>query len=270
MDIPFLIPGTTEPAITIRRHALGNISVLIDGQPAKRRKGRTLSYDIPLADGSVTEFRLTGQWTGLKAVVNGVETALEPRIPRFAIVLMFLPLALALVGGLIGALLGLGAAAINARVARSPMRWPLKVVAMLGTTILGAGLYLAVAIAITPLPTLTTGSCMNGIREGANPTFADIRPVDCAVAHDNEVIASFPYTGDGAHPGQPALLAFAVTPCIQAFAGYVGIEFEASSLDMIVVAPTDVTWAKGDRQISCVAFEMTGAKLTGSVRGTAR
>ena len=82
MDMPFHIPGTTEPAITMRRSALGSISVLVDGQPAKRRKGRTLSFDIPLADGSVTELALTGRWMGLKAVVNG---------GRLAVGLMSLP-----------------------------------------------------------------------------------------------------------------------------------------------------------------------------------
>jgi len=268
LDIPFLIPGTAEPAIIIRRPALGNISVLVDGQPAKRRKGRTLSYDIPLADGSVTELRLTGQWTGLKAVVNGVETPLEPPVPRFLIVLMFLPLALGLVGGLVGALFGLGAAAINARVARGPWVWPIKVAAMLGATIFAVALYFGMAIAIAPVPTLTTGSCLNGVQEDAE--IDTTGTIDCAIAHDNEVIASIPYTGDGAYPGQPALHAFAEAPCIQAFADYVGIAFDASSLGMFLAVPTDVSWAKGDRQINCVVSAPAGAKLTGSVRGSAQ
>lgn len=270
MDIPFNIPGTTEPAITVRRPALGSISVLVDGHPAKRRKGRTLSFDIPLADGSVTELHLTGQWTGLKAVVNGVETPLEPRVPRFAIAMMFLPLALGLVGGLLGASFGLGAAAINARVARGPWAWPIKVAAMLGATVLAVALYFGMAIAIAPLPTLTTGSCINGVQDGAEMTIDTSRAVDCAVAHDNEVIASIPYTGDGAFPGQPALNAFAQAPCTEAFAAYVGIDFDASSLDMFLATPTDLSWAKGDRQISCVVAAPAGGKLTGSVRWTAQ
>ncbi len=271
MDIPFLIPGTTEPAITIRRPALGNLSVLVDGQPAKRRKGRTLSYDIPLADGSITELGLTGQWTGLKAVVNGVETRLEPPVPRFLIVLMFVPLALGLIGGLIGALFGLAAAAVNARVARGPMSWPIKVATMLGTTAVALALYLGIAFAIAPVPTLTTGTCLNDVQDGAELTIDTTRPVDCAVAHDNEVVASLPYTGDGGtYPGQPALNAFAQTPCTDAFAAYVGISFDASTLDMFLITPTDGSWAKGDRQINCVVAAPAGGKLTGSVRGTAQ
>jgi hypothetical protein len=57
MDIPFRIPGTTEPEIIVRRSWLGNIAVLVGGTPLKRR-GRSLTYDIPLPDGSVTELRL--------------------------------------------------------------------------------------------------------------------------------------------------------------------------------------------------------------------
>ena len=270
MDIPYLIPGTTEPQITVRRPALGNISVLVDGQPANRRKGRTLSYDIPLADGSVTELRLTGQWTGLKAVVNGVETPLEPRVPRFALVLTFLPLALGLIGGLTGALFGLGAAAINARIARGSLGWPIKVATMLGTTVLAVALYLGIAVAIAPVPTLTAGTCLNGVQDGTELTIDTTNPVDCAVAHDNEVIATLPYVGEGAYPGQPALNAYAQTPCTDAFAVYVGISFDASTLDMFLITPTDVSWAKGDRQIGCVVAAPAGGKLTGSVKGTAQ
>lgn len=270
LDIPFHIPGTTEPAITVRRAALGNISVLVDGRPAKRRHARTMSWDIPLADGSVTELRLTGQWTGLKAIVKGVETALEPRIPRLAVVLMFLPLGLVIVGGLIGALFGVGAAAINARLARRAMGWPLKVAAMLGVTVLAVTLYFGLAFAIAPVPTLTTGNCLNGVREGAELTTDTTRPVDCAIAHENEVVASIPYTGGGAYPGVDALVASAETGCLQGFASYVGVDFQASSLEMILVTPTDVSWLKGDREIDCVVYAPGGAKLTGSIKGSAR
>jgi hypothetical protein len=75
VDFPYRIPGTTEPEITIRRSALGNLSVHVDGQQLKRR-GRGMRYDIPLPDGTTTELEVTGQWRGLKAKANGVETAL--------------------------------------------------------------------------------------------------------------------------------------------------------------------------------------------------
>src|SRR3989442_230384 len=83
--------GTAEPEIIIRRSALGNIAVVVGGAPVKRRRGRDLTYDIPLLDGTVKELRLTGMWTGLKAVVDGVETQLEPRVSRILVALIFLP-----------------------------------------------------------------------------------------------------------------------------------------------------------------------------------
>ena len=63
---------------------------------------------------------------------------------------------------------------------------------------------------------------------------------------------------------------FAQDPCLDAFAEYVGIDFQTSSLDMILVTPTDLTWLKGDREIECVVLTTDAGKLTGSVRGFAR
>jgi hypothetical protein len=270
MDIAFHIPGTTEPEIVIRRSALGSLSVLVDGKPAKRRHRRTLSYDVPLPDGTVTELRLTGQWTGLKAVVDGVESPLEPRVPIFAVVLTFLPLALVLLGGVVGALLGVGAAAINARVARLAAAWPLRIAVMLGVTAAALGLMFGIAVAIAPVPVLATGSCLNGIREGTVVDTDTARAVDCDAAHDNEVVGSVSYTEVGPFPGQPALAAYAESGCVEAFADYVGISFEVSTLQMFLVTPTDLTWAKGDRGIDCVVLGPDGERLTGSVKGAKR
>jgi Septum formation len=270
MDTSFHLPGTTEPEIVIRRSALGSLSVLVDGTPAKRRHRRTLSYDVPLPDGTVTELRLTGQWTGLKAIVDGVETPLEPRVPIFAVVLTFLPLALVVIGGVVGALLGVGAAAINARVARQAAPWPFRILAMLGVTVAALGLTLGIAVAIAPLPVLATGSCLNGIGDGTVVDAVSARAVDCNAAHDNEVVGSVRYAETGAFPGQSTLAAYAESGCIEAFAGYVGISFEASTLQMILVTPTDLTWAKGDRGIDCVVVGADGERLTGSVKGAKR
>ena len=105
VDKSFVMPGTAGPLVTVNRSALGGIDVSVDGVPARRRRGRAMSFDIPLEDGSVTELALTGQWTGLKANIAGVVIPLEPPLPRFAIALMFLPF-VALVGGIWGALVG--------------------------------------------------------------------------------------------------------------------------------------------------------------------
>lgn len=269
VDVEFRIPGTTEPEIRVRRSGFGNLHVLVDGAPAKRRRSRTLSYDIPLADGSVKELRLKGQWTGLKAVVDGVETPLEPPLAGYLRILTFLPVALVVLGPLLGALVGVGAAAINARLARRPMRAPIKIAAMLGVSALALGTFLVATFAIAPIPSLETGRCVNGIREGAEVTTQTTRSVDCGKPHDNEVVGTIQYTGQSGYR-KDVLEPFAQTACLEAFAAYVGVDFQVSTLEMIVVTPTDLTWAKGDREIACVVLAGGGGQLTGSVKGTAR
>jgi hypothetical protein len=273
VDATFTLPGTTGPRITVHRPAIGTIRVLVDGMPAKRRTARTLSYDIALADGSTTELTLKGQWTGLKAVANGVELPLEPTIPRPALAVVFLPLVL-VVGGVVGILIGLGGAIVNARLVRGDANGAVKVLAMLGVTVLAVVLYVGiafgVAVATTPVATLQTGTCVNGIRAGATLTDDVTRQVDCAARHDNEVIGSATYTPDGAFPGEDALKSFADTTCVAAFEPYVGVAFDSSGLDMIEFTPDELSWAKGDHQIGCVVIAGDGGQLTGSVRGTAR
>lgn len=269
MDIPFVLPGTTEPAITVRRSMFGNIGVLVNGVPLKRR-GPGLTYDIPLPDGTSTELRLTGQWTGLRAAVNGVETALEPPVSRFVVALVFLPLFLAVIGGAIGAVVGFVTAGVNLTLSRRAISLPLKLAAMLGMTALGAAVAIGIVFAITPIPTLAAGSCLSGVHQGAAITAGSTKPIDCSVVHENEVVGAFEYAGGGGYPGQSVLLAYAQAPCLQAFADYVGIDFQASSLDMIAVTPSDLSWIKGDRTISCVAVDPKGGTLTGSIRDSGR
>lgn len=268
MDLSYRIPGTTGPDIVVRRSTLGSLQVLVDGVPVKGKRGR---YPIQLPDGTSKELQLTGQWTGLKAIVDGVETPLEPPIPKYLLVLIFLPLALVVVGGLIGgAFAGLGAA-INTGVARLSLPTAGKVIAMLGVTVLAVALYVVTAVAfrsaIAPTnATLDVGTCVNGVAEGQVITSLD--PVSCATPHDNEVVGSATHPDAATYPGQATLETFAATPCIAAFNAYVGGDFQTSSLAMLPIVPTETTWAKGDRAITCVVLSNDGTKLTNSVNGS--
>lgn len=267
MDIPYRLPGTTEPDIVVRRSALGNISVLVNGQKAKRRGA--LKYDIPMPDGTTTELRLGGQWSGLKATANGVETVLEPAVNPIFTILVFVPIALVLVGGAIGGVIGVIASAINLALSRRPLRAPVKLVAMLGTIAVAAAVWFGFAFALTPLPKLALGTCVNGISEGANLTAASYNAVDCSKQHDNEIVGVVTYTAGSSYPGEAALLTFAQQACPPAFETYVGIPFEESVLDMLPVVPNDLRWAKGDHEVSCVAIGPGGSPMTSSVKGSA-
>jgi hypothetical protein len=269
VDSSFRIPDTTGPEIVVRRTLLGDIKVFADGVPLKKLSWRRLAYTVPLPDGTTTELRLTGQWSGLRASVNGADLPLEPRLPRWVVVLSFLPFVL-IIGGLIGALFAIGGLAVNTALARRAIRAPIKAAAMLAVTALAIGLYFGTIVAIAPVPSLTAGTCVNGIHEGATVTAATTRAVSCASAHENEVIGNLTHPGSGSYPGMTVLLDYGQNPCLDAFRAYVGVDFEVSSLMMIEVVPTDVTWLKGDRLISCVVLPSDGTKLTGSVKGTAR
>jgi Septum formation len=273
VDFQFRVPGMTEPDITIRRSALGNVSVHVDGQEL-RRHGRGQRYDIPLADGTTTELEVVGQWRGLKAKVNGVETALEPPVSPIFVALIFLPLALVVIGGLIGGLIGVFASMANLVVSRLRFAAPLKLVTMVVVVAIGVGAYFAVAFALAPVPSVAVGECLNTRASQAQAEElldpSALRPVDCATAHENEVVALITYTGEGGFPGIQALTDYASGPCVEAFEPYVGISFEESALQMFALTPSDQTWIKGHRTIGCVVMTVDGSLITGSVRGTAR
>lgn len=268
MDLPFRIPGSSGPDIVVHRSMFGGLQVRVDGVPVKGRRG---VYPIQLPDGTTKELRLTGQWTGMKAVVDGIETPLEPPIPPYLLIPIFLPLGLVVVGGLIGGAFGGLGVAINTGVARLSLPTAGKVIAMLGVTVLAAALYFVTAVAfrgaIAPSATLDVGSCVNGVAEGQVITNS-LDPVPCTTPHDNEIVGSATHPDAPSYPGQAALETFAAAPCITAFNTYVGGDFDTSSLSMLPIVPTEATWAKGDRTITCVVLSHDGTKLTSSVKGS--
>jgi Septum formation len=145
-----------------------------------------------------------------------------------------------------------------------------KVLAMLGVTVVAAALWVILVIAIrgtvAPVQALGVGMCTNGVAVGKTITSLDSVP--CTSPHDNEVVGSSTYTGSEVYPGQAALETFAATPCITAFNSYVGGDFQTSSLDMLPILPTEDTWAKGDRAITCVVLTKDQSKLNRSVKSS--
>jgi hypothetical protein len=207
--------------------------------------------------------------------IAGTTEPTKPSIHLAVVLLSFLPLLLVAIGGLLGGLIGGAAAAVNLVVARGRFGTPAKVAVILAVTAVAVAVYVAVAIAAVTLPTtsvapLQVGTCLDGVHPGVEVTADTTRPADCATTHDNEIVGVVSYTLPGAYPGQAAVDAFASAPCETAFGAYVGIDFDASTLDLITLTPSELSWARGDRQISCVAITRDGSRLTGSVRGSGR
>jgi hypothetical protein len=121
---------------------------------------------------------------------------------------------------------------------------------------------------------VAVGDCGNvpDLRVGGALDPAAIAPVDCAEPHDVEVGAVFDYpAGAGIEfPGTAAVDGYATDQCIERFEAYVGAVYEASALDILIVAPDEDGWEDGDRRVACVLYHVDFQDLTGSVAGTAR
>ncbi len=111
-----------------------------------------------------------------------------------------------------------------------------------------------------PLTELKAGDCYDEASSG-------VAIVDCAEPHAYEVIAAF-VVPNASYPG--ATIDAEVQPtCTQAFADFVGIDYDASVLTLRTIAPSSATWDEGSRQALCVVYDPSG-DTTGSLRGTAK
>jgi hypothetical protein len=115
--------------------------------------------------------------------------------------------------------------------------------------------------------TLDVGTCFDDPASFAEVT--DVPVVACADPHDNEVIAVFTLS-EPAFPGEDVVNARAGEGCVAAFEPYVGIAYAESIFDVGWFAPSADSWAIGDREVICFAFDLTGAETVGSISGTGR
>jgi hypothetical protein len=118
---------------------------------------------------------------------------------------------------------------------------------------------------------LEVGQCgdVPRIRVGGPLDPARVADVPCAQPHDVEVAAVFdhPAADDAGFPGEAAVDGYATDECLRRFEAYVGTPYQASTLDVAIVAPGEDGWEDGDRRIACVLYHIDFAPLTGSTRG---
>ena len=114
--------------------------------------------------------------------------------------------------------------------------------------------------------TLEVGTCFDDPESYEEVT--DVPIVDCADPHGNEVIGLFDIAGD-AYPGDDAVADRAGTGCLDAFATYIGIAYELSVYDIGWLTPSAESWAVGDREVICFAYDPSLEPITGTVRGNA-
>lgn len=110
---------------------------------------------------------------------------------------------------------------------------------------------------------LEVGDCLD--MEAATETEVETLPtVPCGDPHDGEVYAENELTGDEV----PADLEDqAGTFCYDAFAPFIGMAYEESTLDFSYLAPTPASWDEGDRAVQCVL--LSPEPVTGTLEGAA-
>ena len=118
---------------------------------------------------------------------------------------------------------------------------------------------------------IRVGDCFNDSSSASTDEYEEVSSVGavpCSEPHDNEVYAVFDLSLDE-FPGRDEISNLAVEECVQRFEGFVGRDYQSSSLDVNPLYPTIEGWtAMGDREIVCSVYDMEFNKLTGSARGT--
>jgi len=124
----------------------------------------------------------------------------------------------------------------------------------------------------TDVFTLQVGDCLNDAT-AAETVVETIPTVPCSEPHDSEIYASYIIAGD-TFPGTDAVIEEADAACLEAFPGFVGVDYSESVYYYSYYFPTEGSWANGDREVLCTISELdaegNGVKVTGSLENIGR
>jgi uncharacterized membrane protein len=117
---------------------------------------------------------------------------------------------------------------------------------------------------------LQPGDCVVGSFDGL---VNDVPVVPCDQPHDGEVYVNFdlPNPPDEPFPGDETVSAAAQDGCLAEFEPYVGVPLEESQFDLRFLNPSQESWPRGDRNVTCMIAPLgDGEPLVGSARGSER
>lgn len=124
---------------------------------------------------------------------------------------------------------------------------------------------------------LRVGDCFDEPHGGGVPTKdtlitaadPDVRAAPCDVLHEAEVFAVTQLAGAPGDdwPGDAVLLSSVKGRCDPAFTRYVGAPPEGSGLTYVYFLPSEATWDRDDRRLTCAALRGDGQRQRGSIRG---
>ncbi|WP_285101238.1 septum formation family protein [Promicromonospora sp. MEB111] len=128
------------------------------------------------------------------------------------------------------------------------------------------------ATAGAEIPDLQVGDCIDTSATSGQTTLYRIPVVPCTTAHGGEIYAETTAADslaeNGATPTQQALWDAADAYCYPEFTRYVGLRWAKSELLYWPIAPSEESWAEGDRRILCVVE--SEQPVTGSLEGADR
>jgi hypothetical protein len=128
------------------------------------------------------------------------------------------------------------------------------------------------ATAGAEIPDLQVGDCIDTAATSGQTTLYRIPVVPCTTAHGGEIYAETTAENSLAQNGQPptqqALWDAADAYCYPQFTKYVGLRWAQSELLYWPIAPSEESWAEGDRRILCVVE--SEQPVTGTLKGADR
>ncbi len=120
--------------------------------------------------------------------------------------------------------------------------------------------------------TIRLGDCFDNTRALASDEGGEVSSlpgVPCSEPHDNEVFAVFAVEF-AAFPGDQQMGELAFEACLDRFESFVGLAYDASTLDIAALYPSTDSWRlQDDREVVCAVYDMNGGKLTGTAKDAA-
>ena len=117
---------------------------------------------------------------------------------------------------------------------------------------------------------LEVGNCYNTVSKesGGDKPVGEVTVVDCAKTHTYEVVAQTTFGEDvKGLPNEDSIKSLGEGFCQgEDFTKYVGVEAGKSSYQIEYLSPSEDTWAKGDRHVTCVVAQGDKSEVKGSAK----
>jgi hypothetical protein len=115
---------------------------------------------------------------------------------------------------------------------------------------------------------LVAGDCFD-LKDPSEEEVNDVEAKPCTEPHEFEMffVRDMP---DGDFPTDDEINSFITANCLPAFASYVGLSYEQSSLDIFPLIPGFGGWNAGDHSVQCSLYDPIDEDLEQSMRDSGR